>query len=85
MFVISGALVLVDDDGEITLQAGDCSGFPHGGRAHHLANRSDDDATYLEVGDRSPGDVAEYPDDDLRAERCREGWRYYRRDGTPYA
>jgi uncharacterized cupin superfamily protein len=40
---------------------------------------------YLEVGDRTPGDAASYPDDDLQAESIGVAkWRFTRKDGTPY-
>jgi len=39
---------------------------------------------YLEVGDRSAGDSARYPDDDLLAAFTEGGWRFTRRDGTRY-
>jgi uncharacterized cupin superfamily protein len=82
VFVLFGQLTLIDDDGELNLGPGMCAGFRHRGRAHHLTNRSTEDAVYLEVGDRLPGDAAEYPDDDLKAERSGVGWRFTRRDGT---
>lgn len=45
-----------------------CAGFKAGsGDAHHLLNRTRSDVLYLEVGDRSPGDSAAYPDDDMQA------------------
>lgn len=84
VYVISGELVLVNDDAEIALAAGMCAGFPHGGGAHRLLNRSDAPATCLEVGDRRPGDSAEYPDDDLVAVKIDQEWRFSRKDGTPY-
>ena len=84
VYVVSGELVLVTEFGEAMLTAGMCAGFAAGGAAHHLANRSSASATYLEIGDRRPGDSAEYPDDDLVAVRSTEGWRFTHKDGTPY-
>lgn len=84
LYVLEGELTLIDDDGELLLGAGMCAGFRHGGTAHHLVNRSGSDAVYLEVGDRLPGDAAEYPDDDLKAEWAGTGWRFTHRDGTPW-
>ena len=62
-----------------------CAGFPHGtGNGHHLVNETDEDAVYLEVGDRTPGDGATYPDVDLRCELAEDGhWVFTRKDGTP--
>jgi uncharacterized cupin superfamily protein len=77
--------VLITNGGEHVLKAGTAAGFPAGkADAHQLVNRSDRDATYLEVGDRMPGDAVTYPDDDLEA-RMKEGrWRFTHKDGTPY-
>jgi uncharacterized cupin superfamily protein len=84
VYVLSGELVLVDDRGETAMSAGMCAGFAHGGRAHHLINRSASDAVYLEIGDRLPGDCATYPDDDLAAEPSQTGWRFTHKNGEPY-
>ena len=85
VFVLEGELVLVTDAGETVLAAGMCAGFPKGGTAHHLTNRSTAEATYLEIGDRSPADVATYPDDDIAATLGPDGrWIFTRKDGTPY-
>lgn len=81
VYVLAGEVVLVTDAGEEVLRAGDCAGFCHGDAdGHQLQNRSDREAVVLEVGSDVPGDVAEYPDIDLRA--TPDG--YTRRDGTPY-
>ena len=62
-----------------------CAGFRAGtGDAHHLVNETADDVVYLEVGDRTPGDGATYPDDDLVAAVVDGKWRFMRKDGTPY-
>lgn len=62
-----------------------CAGFPAGGVAHQLRNDTDQPVTYLEIGDRSAGDGATYPNDDLRADQDDEGqWVFSRKDGTPY-
>jgi uncharacterized cupin superfamily protein len=40
---------------------------------------------YLEVGDRTRGDSATYPDDDIQVAQDAQGnWVYSRKDGTPY-
>ena len=68
-----------------TLGPGMCAGFAAGGTAHHLLNRTDADVAYLEMGDRTPGDEATYPDDDLQAVAIGPGkWAFTRKDGTPY-
>lgn len=86
IYVLEGRPTLVNDAGETLLEPGMCAGFKAGtGDAHHLVNRSAQDVVYLEVGDRSAGDGAIYPDDDLRAALGEDGrWRFTRKDGTPY-
>ena len=66
VYVLTGEVVLVTNDGEQTLTPGMCAGYPAGKKdAHHFINRSAAPATYLEVGNRTDGDNAFYPDDDL--------------------
>lgn len=86
IFVVEGELTLVTDTGiETILSAGMCSGFPAGGVAHQLLNRSEKDAWYLEVGDRSLGDEVTYPNDDLKGTQGSDGqWVFTRKDGTSY-
>lgn len=82
LFVLSGELVLVTDAGEQRLVAGDYAAFPKNvPNGHHLINRSDAMATYLDIGSRSATDVCLYPGIDLDGDA--EG-RYFHRDGTPY-
>lgn len=82
--VLEGEVVLVEDDGETVLRAGDCAGFPKGAaNGHHLVNRSDRLAVVLEVGGRHPDDDrVEYPDIDLTFDGRETFYRH--RDGTPY-
>ena len=83
-WVVEGEVVLVDNDGETVLRAGDCAGFKAAvANGHHFQNRSDRDVLLLEVGSRRPDeDGCDYPDIDLI---LREGEAAYRhRDGTPY-
>ncbi|WP_245600303.1 cupin domain-containing protein [Sphingomonas jaspsi] len=84
VFILSGEVTLLHDDGETLCTEGMCVGFVPGGTAHCLVNRSEADATYLEVGDRRPGDRGDYPDDDLVAIHDGVGWTFTHRDGTPY-
>ena len=85
VYVLEGHPTLITDAGEERLEPGMCAGFKAGsGDAHHLVNRTNADVLYLEIGDRSAGDSVVYPDDDLRAERAGDGWRFVHKDGTPY-
>lgn len=83
VYVVAGEVVLVSNDGEETLRAGDSVGFKAGDPdGHCLQNRSDADALVLEVGTRSGGDNVVYPDIDLRIIAGQSG--YAHADGTPY-
>jgi uncharacterized cupin superfamily protein len=85
VFVLQGELVLVNETDEQTLTPGMAAGFPAGcGDGHHLVNRTDEDAVYLEVGDRTEGDEVDYPDIDLRIRIIGGKRTYIHRDGTPY-
>lgn len=85
LFVLEGEPTLVTEAGEVPLRPGMCAGFPGGGEAHHLVNRSVRDAVYLEVGSRDRGDEVSYPEDDLQALLGPDGrWRFARKDGRPY-
>ena len=85
VFVLEGEPTLVTNAGETPLSPGMCAGFRAGtGDAHHLVNRSGADVVYLEIGDRTPGESADYPDDDLMVRPDAQGRSmYYRKDGTP--
>lgn len=81
IFVVSGELVLVTDDGEQVMRAGDCAAFPaNAANGHHLINRSDAVAVCLEVGSRDARDVIVYSDIDLVFDPAIGG--YARKDGT---
>ncbi|MGA9851595.1 MAG: cupin domain-containing protein [Gammaproteobacteria bacterium] len=84
VYVLEGEVVLVTDNGEEILRAGDCAGFKAGDSdGHHLQNRSKKEAVILEIGSRNPkGDGVDYPDIDLAIHAGSPG--YIHKDGTPY-
>lgn len=85
IYVLSGHVRLECDAGVWELASGMCAGFVAGtGNAHRLVNPGPEEATYLEVGDRTPGDVVAYPDDDLVARLVNGRWTFFRKDGRPY-
>lgn len=85
IYVLSGKIRLECDNGVWDLDAGMCAGFPAGaGNAHRLVNSGLVEATYLEVGDRTPGDTATYPDDDLVAKAVNGAWVFFHKNGQPY-
>jgi len=82
VWVLEGEAVLVTDQGEELLVAGDCAGFKAGEpNGHHLQNRSSRDALLLEIGSRDPEDETDYPDIDLHVNDIRG---FTHRDGTSY-
>lgn len=86
VYVLEGRPTLVTNAGATELEPGMCAGFQAGnGDAHHLVNRTKEDVLYLEIGDRTRGDSATYPDEDMQVVQDAQGnWRYLHKDGTPY-
>ena len=87
VYVLEGEVVLSTAAGEQRLTAGMCAGFPAGLEdGHHLINRSDRPAVYLEVSNRDPEDTAYYSeaDVDLVHSPPHARGKFTRRDGTPY-
>jgi uncharacterized cupin superfamily protein len=85
VFVLEGEVVLVGDDGETVLKPGDAAGFKaNDGVGHHLVNKSNRNAVYLEIGTRSKFERVHYPDADLMVVRDDMGARYTHKDGEPY-
>jgi uncharacterized cupin superfamily protein len=83
VYLIEGELTLVEESGETVLRAGDCSSFPKGtGNGHHMINKSDDVAIYLEVGSRHRDDLTTCSDVDMMSANA-DG-RFVHKDGTPY-
>lgn len=84
VWVLEGEVVLVEEDGETILRAGDCAGFKGGvPNGHRIENRAAAEAVLLEVGTRTPGgDACDYPGLDMMIPRGSD--RYHHRDGTPY-
>jgi uncharacterized cupin superfamily protein len=85
VYMLEGELVLIDDSGETVLRPGDAAAFAKGdGNGHHLVNRTDKPALYLEVGTRLPREHVHYPDDDLVLIRDDEGRRALHKSGEPW-
>lgn len=84
VWVLEGEVVLIEEEGETVLKAGDCAGFKAGvANAHRFENRSGREAVFLEVGTRSPSVTrCDYPDIDMVLPAGSD--RYHHRDGTPY-
>lgn len=85
VYIVSGELILVTDEGENVLTTGMMAGFPAGQpNGHHLVNRSHLPAVYLEIGDRTFPERVHYPDDDLQGV-CESGtWEFRHKTGVKY-
>lgn len=85
VFVLEGEITLISDSGEQVLGPGMAAGFPAGREdGHHLINKTDKPARYLEVGTRSPEEAVAYPDIDMKMEREAGGEsRFLSRAGEP--
>lgn len=84
VYILSGTPTLRTGEGEFLLHPGMCAGFVPDGPAHQLVNNSTADVHYLEIGDRNPNDRGAYPEDDLEAFFSQGGWKFTRKNGTPY-
>jgi len=67
VYVLTGRLTLVDENGKHVMEAGSFAGFPAGvSNGHHLVNETMEPASFLAIGSRRPGEeTVHYPDDDL--------------------
>jgi uncharacterized cupin superfamily protein len=86
VYVLDGELTLVTDAGGQVLGPGMAAGFPAGAPdGHHLINRSDRPAVYLEVGTRREDvDEVDYPDIDMAVRQGPDGQRFVKKGGEPY-
>ena len=86
IYVLSGTPTLVYGDAEYLMAPSQCFGFKcNNGVAHHLENNSENEVVYLEIGDRTPGDKVQYPNDDICAVSQGDGsWIFLHKDGKPY-
>jgi uncharacterized cupin superfamily protein len=80
--MIEGEAVLIEDEGETLLRAGDCAAFPKGvANGHHLVNRSNAPCIFIAVGKASTTDC-HYPDVDMHLDAT--SGRFTHKDGTAY-
>jgi uncharacterized cupin superfamily protein len=85
VYVLEGEITLIEDDGEVLLRPGDCAGFKAGvANGHHLVNKSQRDAVYLEIGTRAAKECGHYPGIDLIYHKDENGVRFTRLSGEPY-
>ena len=81
LVMLSGEVILVEDEGRSVLRAGDIAAWPKGtGNGHHLRNESKEDCSFVVVG----GGVntgGGYSDIDMLFTLDN---RYIHKDGSPY-
>ena len=81
--VLEGEAVLIEDEGETVMRAGDCAAFPKDTpNGHRLENRTDSPCTFLAIDGRLSEGDCHYSDVDLHWDNS--AGRYTRKDGTPY-
>lgn len=85
VMVLTGQLVLLQDEGEIPMGPGDCAGWPAGDtNGHCFRNDTAEVATFLVVGSKAPREVATYCDHDFRVEMEAGAAKFTYRDGTDW-
>jgi len=78
--MLAGEAVLVEEDGETILRAGDCAAFPKATpNGHVLINRSDADCAFIAIS-AGPLLGGEYSDIDMKWTEA----GFVHKDGTPY-
>lgn len=79
--ILAGEAVLVDEDGETVMRAGDVAAFPAGvTNGHHFQNRGEEDCVLLAISAGDEGDSGSYPDIDMQFDR--DG--FTRKDGSAF-
>lgn len=81
--ILDGEAVLLEEEGETVMRAGDCAAFPKDRpNGHHLVNRGKSNCSFLAIDSGAREGDCHYPDVDLHWDNA--GQRYTRKDGTPY-
>jgi len=81
LVMLAGEAVLVEDDGETVVKAGDCVAWAKGNtNGHHLRNESDADCVFVVVGGGT-NTGGGYSDIDMM---FTEDKRFVHKDGTAY-
>lgn len=81
LIMLSGSAVLIEDEGETELRAGDIAAWAKGvANGHHLINRSDEPCSFVAIS-AGPDTGGAYSDIDMI---WTADHKYRRRDGTEY-
>ena len=80
--MLDGEAVLVEEQSETVMRAGDCAAFPKGvPNGHQLVNRSDAPCTFVAIGRIAMSDC-HYPDIDLHLDG--KTARFVHKDGSDF-
>jgi uncharacterized cupin superfamily protein len=81
VIILAGEAVLVDDEGDHPMRAGEVAAFPKGdGNGHVLQNRSAAPCTFVAIGRPAASDC-HYPDIDMH---LTNGRGFHRKDGSDF-
>jgi uncharacterized cupin superfamily protein len=81
IYILEGEGIMISDAGEEFLGSGMTMGFPtNNDDGHHRVNKTRLGGIYLEVGDRSHKEDADYPDVDMLLRNS----KLNHKNGTPY-
>ena len=76
LYVVSGQVTVVENDGRHVLEPGDAACWPAGvPNAHHVLNESSEPCSFLIVGTRLTDDICHYPDVGKTLYTEGENWR----------
>lgn len=85
VMVTEGQLVMLQDEGEIPMSAGDCAAFPAGStNGHCFVNRTDKVAKFLVVGTKAKSETATYSDVDMQIHIESGKARFTYKDGSDW-
>ncbi len=85
IYILSGEGILIEDDQETMMKAGDAACFPANVKnGHHVINRSHEMLLLLEVGTRASHEEVTYtdPEVDMKISKLDHNWKITRKDGS---
>ncbi len=84
--VLTGELVLSEDEGECVMRAGECAAWKAGvANGHRFVNRSDAPASFLVVGTKIDGEIATYTEVDMQVHVKGTELRFTHHDGSDWS
>jgi uncharacterized cupin superfamily protein len=84
--VVSGDLILVEDEGETPMTVGDCAAWKAGvANGHRFVNRSAAPASFLVIGTKHSDEIASYSDVDMMIHVNGGSPRFKHYDGSDWS